>query len=586
MIDIVVFGKPRSFESYEFEFDGHKEQSLTNTHLEPIIKPVDYNIPVFHYYKKDGIAGWEVYRRCRGFDSSRDGIVFGVGVKSDKDFDLIGSLTRYLIPFWEDFADAFLDSNKTFKIDSIIDRLKSTKWSSDEKEKVSSSIKEESIPDTINNDITLLLVAPDFSEIQKVENVIKTYSDVYIAGDATLFQMPINKTVLAKQANDEIHIINKGKIEKLSLKKTEEETSDNKPKKRTWNWIWSNDENSSSQQNSSDNDGEKKKTPSRLIAAILVLCLLVAAIYFIFLSKPSADRIELARPENGYIIDSFNLQPELFHGESKRTSTRLEDIDWKREGNGVQYVEWNPQETYFKINKNYYQNKPRQETQVTVTAILGDKELGKETYKIEKYRGPKANKVIMTPCKALMKVSWSIDPGLFYDNDPNVSTDLSEIQFTVSPTGIAHVDNEYKLVVDNRPDNDTQVTVTALLDGRSIGEQIYTIAKKETSSPLPTIERGSIICRKLEIDYDPTSISFTPRTIEQYEFIAIDKNGNQLSGGTWSFGNNKIHIPNRNINPVSIGIGEGFNSNQTNSCKVSYKINNNTIAETTITITQ
>jgi hypothetical protein len=556
MIDIVVFGKPRSFESYEFEFDGHKEQSLTNTHLEPIIKPVDYNIPVFHYYKKDSIAGWEVYRRCRGFDSSRDGIVFGVGVKSDKDFDLIGSLTRYLIPFWEDFADAFLDSNKTFKIDSIIDRLKSTKWSSDEKEKVSSSIKEESIPDTINNDITLLLVAPDFSEIQKVENVIKTYSDVYIAGDATLFQMPINKTVLAKQANDEIHIINKGKIEKLSLKKPEEETSDNKPKKRTWNWIWSNDENSSSQQNSSDNDGKKKKkkTPSRLIAAILVLCLLVAAIYFIFLSKPSADRIELARPENGYIIDSFNLQPELFHGESKRTSTGLEDIEWKVEGNGRQYVEWNPQETYIKINKNYYQNKPRQETQVTVTARLGGKDLGKQTYKIREYQRHKANTITWIDYLEPIKNSLNLKSELSFNGETDVTTSLKDIVFEVSPSGFATVQNNTLIVNPNRPEtsNHQIVTVTAKLDGEIIGSKTYSIAKKEPQSTEESPK--GVIYYKIGLNDDYIQLSqsttITSRNLSTAYFIAME-NGKACEGGKWSFSQN-IYVTSINNNPIRI----------------------------------
>ena len=590
MIDIVVFGKPRSFESYEFEFDGHKEQSLTNTHLEPIIKPVDYNIPVFHYYKKDGIAGWEVYRRCRGFDSSRDGIVFGVGVKSDKDFDLIGSLTRYLIPFWEDFADAFLDSNKTFKIDSIIDRLKSTKWSSDEKEKVSSSIKEESIPDTINNDITLLLVAPDFSEIQKVENVIKTYSDVYIAGDATLFQMPINKTVLAKQANDEIHIINKGKIEKLSLKKPEEETSDNKPKKRTWNWIWSNDENPSSQQNSSDNDGKKKKkkTPLRLIAAILVLCLLVAAIYFIFLSKPSADRIELARPENGYIIDSFNLQPELFHGESKRTSTGLEDIEWKVEGNGDQYVEWNPQETYIKINKNYYQNKPRQETQVTVTARLGGKDLCEQIYKIKEYQRPKANTLVLNDYDKPIQEWLLLTPVLSHDGDIEVSTKINEVSFTTNPANLAEIkyeNNQLKLKVKERPEKDTEITIAAYLDNTIIGSKKYTIAKK---NELPIVGTpnitGKILCKKrsnYSANYQsPSSFSITMRDYNTYSFIAQDNTGKKYQAGGWKCSSG-ITLSGANQNPMNI-TGISASGNYT----LEYWVDNQKRATMTITITE
>lgn len=583
MIDIVVFGKPRSFESFEFEFEGKKLQNPENSHIEPSIRPKDFDEPIFHYYSKNGIVGWEVYRRCRGFDSDRQGIVFGVGIKSDKGFGLIDSLRDILMPYWEVFAQAFLDKNNKFQFDSIVGFLKTTKWGSDDEEKICSKFSNDTFQTGCLVESPLLLALPNIDELKSIESTIKEYNDVYIASRPEIFRDPINNDVLIKQANNVIHVVKNGNIEILNIGSSKEEEK-NKGNGRKWTWIWGG--NSGSTTSSEDESKDRGKGILPKLIAVVITGLLITAGALYFFKKPAANNIKLARPESGYIKDSFNLQPTFLHGESKKTSTRLEDIDWKMEGDGLQYVEWNPKETYFKINKNYYQNKPRQETQVTVTAILGDKELGKETYKIEKYRGPKANKVIMAPCRALMKVSWSIDPVLFYDNDPNVSTDLSEIQFTVSPPGIAHVDNEYKLVVDDRPDNDTQVTVTALLEGKSIGEQIYTIAKKDTFSPPPSIEKGSIICRKLGNNFDPTSISFTSRTIEQYVFIAIDKNGNQLSGGTWSFGNNKIHIPNRNVNPVSIGIGEGFNSNQTNSCKVSYKINNNTIAETTITITQ
>ena len=89
MVEVVVFGKPRSFESYEFDFGVHLVQEVENSHHEPIIKPIGYNDVILHYYQKDGIAGWEVYRRCQGYDSDRPGIIFGVGIKSDKDFEVV-----------------------------------------------------------------------------------------------------------------------------------------------------------------------------------------------------------------------------------------------------------------------------------------------------------------------------------------------------------------------------------------------------------------------------------------------------------------------------------------------------------------
>lgn len=589
MVEVVVFGKPRSFESYEFDFGVHLVQEVENSHHEPIIKPIGYNDVILHYYQKDGIAGWEVYRRCQGYDSDRPGIIFGVGIKSDKDFGLIDTMGNLLMPLWEDFAQAFLDKNYKFKFESIVSALKTTKWSPEEEEKVRNNVSGEDVKAAQQEKQLLLLSIDNPNEIKSVEGSIKEFNDVYIASSPSIFQNLINKDVLAKQANNEIRIVKDGNI--VLLQKTNpEKPANEKNGNKSWiTWIWGGKGSNSSDPETKGTGGDRKGPNNlhKLVATAAVIALVVAIVcFFVFKSKP-ADRIELAKaPESGYITDDFDLQPKLFHGKSEKTSTKREEIKWSIEGDGSKYIDFDDAHYLLKINDRFRTDKPREESTIIVIAMHNEKELGKETYKIEKYRGPKANKVIMAPCRALMKVSWSIDPELFYDNNPNVSTDLGEIQFTVSPTGIAHVDNEYKLVVDNRPDNDTQVTVTALLEGKSIGEQIYTIAKKDTFSPPPTIEKGSIICRKLGNNFDPTSISFTSRTIEQYVFIAIDKNGNQLSGGTWSFGNNKIHIPNRNINPVSIGIGEGFNSNQTNSCKVSYKINNNTIAETTITITQ
>lgn len=554
MIEVVVFGKPRSFESYAFEFGVHKVQETENSHHEPIIKPVDYNEPVFHYYRKDDIVGWEVYRRCHGYDSDRPGIVFGVGIKSDKGFDLTNSLVNLLMPLWEDFAQAFLDTNNKFKFDTIVNALKTTQWSAAEEEKIRNNFNEENIKTAHNNNKEkelLLLAIPNFDEFKAIENSIKEYDDVYIASSTGIFQNPINRDVLIKQANNEILIVKNGRIEHPQESKSENQTKKENGKSGKWTWIWGGkgeNDASNSGDNGNGNGNKKPKPPVKLVAAVAVIILLAAA-YLIFWpkSKP-ADKIELAQaPESGYITDGFNLKPKLLHGESEKTSTKLEDISWRIEGEGEKYIEFDTAHTLLKINDKYRNDKPRTESSFTVIARLDGKELAREQYKLEEYKPPKANKVTMKPYLSPIKQSFPINPILSNNDNTDVSTTLNEITFTVQPSGIAHVDKNNNLIVDNRPDNDTQVTVIAYLDNQQISQQTYMIAKKEANSGQDTsVDVNGEIAYAKNSDFDNPSDAKNPKNpnytstssfsvrsqvgITGYFFIARDKKGNKLNG--------------------------------------------------------
>lgn len=583
MVEVVVFGKPRSFESYEFEFGVHRVQEVENTHHEPIIKPVGYGDIVFHYYQKDGIAGWEVYRRCHGYDSDRPGIVFGVGIKSEKDFGLIDTMGNLIMPLWEDFAQAFLDKNYKFQFESIVNALKTTKWSAEEEERVRNNVSKEDIKAANQEKPLLLLSVENAGEIKAVEGLIKEYKDVYIASNPDIFQNLINKDVLAKQANNEIYIVKDGKIESLQ-KPDAEKSADDKNGSKGWiTWIWGG-KGSNSSDSETKGTGGGRKNPNRipkLVTAAAVIAF-IAAIVLLFVFKPKpADRMELAiASESGYITDGFDLRPKLFHGKSEKTSTKREEIKWKIEGDGSKYIDFDTAHYLLKINDDFRTDKPRTESTIIVIAMLDGKELAKTQYTLEKYKRPKANKATMSACSQAIKASYNTNPTLYFYNDKDVSTQLSEIKFDVQPTGFAHVDKDYKLIVDERPNNDTQVTVTITLDNQIIGRQYYTIAKKETSSGENSKPQGKILCKpKTANDSEYMSpSSFTCRNISNYSFIARDDKGNKFTAGGWKCSN--VVFSGENQNPMYIK-----NTPAAGTYTLEYWVDNQKRASVKITIT-
>lgn len=555
MIEVVVFGKPKSFESYAFDFGDSQVRETENSHHEPIVKPIDYNDIVFHYYQKDDIAGWEVYRRCKGYDAERPGIIFGVGIKSDKDFGLIDTMGNLLKPLWEDFAQAFLDKNYKFQFESIVNALKTTKWSPEEEEKVRNNVSKESIKTANQERPLLLLTIENPNEIKTIEDIIKEYNDVYIASNTDIFKNLINKDVLAKQANNEIYTVKDGKIGPLQESDPEKSTGkDEQNENKSWiTWIWGGkSSNSSSTSASKESDKKNPKIPSKLIAAVATIAIIIVVAWFVspkIVNKP-ADRIELAQPESGFVSNGFCLQPKLFHKESERTSTRIEDIKWSIEGDGGKYIEFDTLHTLLKINDKYRYEKPRTESSFIVIARIDEKELARKQYKLEEYKRPKANKATMKPYSSPIQQTFSIDLRLYYNDDSDVSTSKSEIQFDVQPRGIVCIKNDI-LFVENPPEKDTQITVTAYLDNESIGNQKYIIAKKADSSKSEL--QGTIYYKFGTNDFAPltSSVIINTKNLPTAKFEVRDNNGNVLNEGKWHF-SSKIYLKSTNDNPTRI----------------------------------
>lgn len=199
MKDIVVFGKPRAFESYSFEFGDNLAANEENAHIEPLLKPKKQHNAILHYFVKDGFACFEYYTHAKGFESDRDGSTFGIEIKTDKDLNLSDILTKVFEPFWEELASVLLDDDDKFVFPSIIDILKRTIWSNEELQLISSTIYNAPIQNTNKN--LLLLVVPDFSKISTIEPKIKEYADVYIADNEDVFKDSINRLLLEKSNN-------------------------------------------------------------------------------------------------------------------------------------------------------------------------------------------------------------------------------------------------------------------------------------------------------------------------------------------------------------------------------------------------
>lgn len=601
MIDIVVFGKPRSFESYEYYFDRDtKVKNPENSHQEPSIKPTEStDVPILHYNAKNGVLTWEVYKYCHGYQSARNGIVLGVGLKSDKDFSLTHTRETILQPFWEDFANALLDRNRKFKTESIVTILKDkTTWTPEDKQNIKSSINGNgtSIPSVDNND-TVLLVAPDLDEISTVETEIKAKKNVYIASDESVFRHLCNQDILQKEANNQIHIIKEGKIQKKQESKPVSKDKQKWYHKLGWSKTTADppvaspqkgsngDDNTGSQGNGNGKDGVNRKF---LYAAALVSIIIIAVLFFIFKPKP-ADRIEFAEaPETGCITSDFNLSPKLLHGNSERTSTKLTDIVWTVEGDGSNYIVFDTINHSITFSDEYYIKKPKNELPLTITAKLNDSELGRVSYTLEKYKLPQADKVLMKPCTKAIKTEWNMAPILSCKGSKDVSTTLADIEFVPEPIGIVEIENG-KLKVKKPAEKEISVTIKAFLNGTLLGEQIYKIDKKEIQEPIaiqPKVKiDGKILCNtkiyQAKYDEYTNKTTFSKNdNITTYAFLAVDSQNNQFKAGGWICPTG-ITFKDKTQNPATLN-----SEPSPGKYTLKYQVDNTVRAQITITITE
>jgi len=160
-----------------------------------------------------------------------------------------------------------------------------------------------------------------------------------------------------------------------------------------------------------------------------------------------------------------------------------------------------------------------------------------------------------------IKEWYDMSPTLSFNGDTDVSTQLTEITFKVDKESIAECvfeQNKYKLKVKDRPEENTQVIVTAYLDNEPIGKQNYIIAKKESASAPPNNNVTGKIMYKRQTDNDSnyqevtSNTTFTGREIVRYYFKAVYLNGNVPTTVLWKSDFDGITPEKASQNPLNI----------------------------------
>ncbi|MCQ2337893.1 MAG: hypothetical protein MJ001_03075 [Paludibacteraceae bacterium] len=272
MINIVIYGKPRAFESHDFCFEGKDGSTFTdNSFHEPILKPKHFGEYVIHYFSKNGYAGVECYNKAKGYECERDGIVFGIALKTDHDFSITKVKENILKPYWSDFASALLNDDRFIR-PTILEILNGTKWDKNDSDNIKGSI--EASPFHVPTKKMCLLYAPELDQISKVESQLKEYEDVYISANLDIFKDSINSVVL-NLTQGRICTIENGTIVEI----IEDNIKDTDTRNRI-NWFgWRTRQTSGN--NDGDGNGEntgKNKTVVFLGAIVVIVALLFATL--------------------------------------------------------------------------------------------------------------------------------------------------------------------------------------------------------------------------------------------------------------------------------------------------------------------
>ena len=201
---IIFFGKPNSFESYEFKADGITK----NNHAEPKLKPNQDQKDILHYYHKDDFYYLELYGFANAFKSGRSGIVIGVCLKSDKQFELSNQNISVLVKLLGFFKKKVLsgvmfNSTSLGKYIETFDIHKDEIYQAIDYRKTGTS--------QLINNIALLFFEDYENKIQFIGDEIINYTDIYISSNKDIFSNPLNNG-LFYEANNLFHVVSDGKI--------------------------------------------------------------------------------------------------------------------------------------------------------------------------------------------------------------------------------------------------------------------------------------------------------------------------------------------------------------------------------------
>lgn len=535
MINIVVYGKPRSFESHEYAFDDENIISGDNSFPEPIIKPKNYKELVLHYFANNDYAGIDCYIRAKGFESERDGIVFGVALKSNHDFSVTKVIKALLLPYLTDFASELLDGDERFVCPSILNALNGTEWGNEEISTIRESV-EQSLITLPNKDKKLcLLYAPilDYDQIHLIESQLKEYSEVYISSNLDVFKDSLNGVVLRLTGNV-IHTIKDGAIVAIqdpAIEGSPLSTSTSNKKHYTFGGPHSGEEGlgvdppslsdkpkgehdgrNDSMISEGGNDDDGGKTGMGTIAVIATICIiiLIAVILFVKHANNHSDNTGGASSQS----DSVSIGVS---GGTTGAGSNTDELKLSEKDN-------------ITVQFNKHENPIKQFLQ--------------------------------------LKLTW----------DSSLSLVTDDFSLDVNHHEIVEITQDKKLKVKNSPTHETIVTVKAMYQGRICGSQDYIIAKKQPDVAPKTLSATG------HNDYSGAYIQFSRgnnRSVfnreEHVKLSALDKDGKLITGGEWDL----VGLSNSGStkdNPITVW------GTSPKTYSVRYKTNNKVLATTPFTV--
>ncbi len=427
MISIVIYGKPRAFESHEYGFDDDKTSSVDNSFPEPLLKPKNYEEMVLHYFARSGYSGIECYNRVKGFESERDGIVFGIALKTDHSFDITDVFDNILLRYWSDFASVLLNQDDAFLHASILDVLNGTKWDEEDVSLLQETIKQK--PSQTPSKKICLLFAPQIEQISKVESLLKEYEDVYISANPDIFKDPINNVVF-KLAKGKINTIEDGTIVEM-VSESSLTSSGHSGKKTPYEWGGNRKDSSgvsgggatgkgkdasgisgggsvSKEKNWGVGSGKSTDEKGRGIRTVALFSVLVVLCGLFLILNPFGNKQESGSPgtdkggggqtpeasvgvvggsivNNGVSV-SFNpykkdinksLQLNISLSKPENSSVVSSDISVEHDHPDLVEIKEEDGKYFLKVKKN-----PESRTSVTVTARYSGQIVGQQTYGI------------------------------------------------------------------------------------------------------------------------------------------------------------------------------------------------------------
>lgn len=387
MINIVIYGKPRAFESHDFCFEDKDGSTFTdNSFPEPSLKPKHFDELVIHYFSNNGYAGVECYNRAKGYESDRDGIVFGIALKTDHDFAITKVIENILKPYWSDFASALLNDEDRFIRPTILEILNGTKWDKNDADNIKGSIEASSSHVPTKN--MCLLYLPDLDQIPIIESQLKDFKDVYISANLDIFKDSINKVVL-NQTQGQICTVENGTI--VEIKNSNNTDTDVRKRKK---WPWGTRQTSYSKDgndDSSDSGNGKNKWKNKIAVFAMAFVAIVALLLMIMKpwqssdeNTPEVEEEKVAELERDFhvlfndydkpIESELNLDPR-FEGNSGAVVKN--DISYKVDKEEFVIIEQNGEKYMLKVKES-----PENEIKVTVKAYYDETDVGSKEYRI------------------------------------------------------------------------------------------------------------------------------------------------------------------------------------------------------------